>query len=240
MNALGSDVSYWNGPNQQYPRGVDWRIAHEQGSLVFGFARACAGRYYTDSTFAANWDGMKAAGVLRGAYLYFYAEQDAEAQAEKLFSLSKGEGELPDVIDVEEDRGLSPAQLRERVKRCLDRYEQLAGRKAIIYTRASFWNPAIGNAGWESNYPLWVAHYYATTPLLPQGWQGVGWKFWQDSPQENFPGFQDPTADRNYYNGTAAELRQWLGLEPPPPTLEQRVADLERRVAALEKIAHSH
>ena len=43
VNALGCDVSYWNGPNQQYPRGVDWKVAHDQGGLVFGFARACAG-----------------------------------------------------------------------------------------------------------------------------------------------------------------------------------------------------
>ena len=240
MNALGCDVSYWQGPNSQFPNGVDWKKAHDEGGIAFAFARACRGAYYTDPTFQIHWDGMKAAGVLRGAFCYFLPNRNPEAQAALLFSLTNGQGELPDVIDVETDQDMTRLQLRERVKRCLDEYETLSGRKPIIYTRASWWDYWIGEAGWEHQYPLWVAHYFANAPNVPTAWQSVGWKFWQDSDQETFPGFQDPTVDRDHYNGTEADLREWLGVQPAPPTLEERVSELEKRVSDLEAIAHTH
>jgi len=39
--------------------------------------------------------------------------------------------------------------------------------------------------------------------------------------------------DYDVVNGTKEELRQWLGISPAPPTLEERVAKLEAQ-------AHTH
>jgi len=58
-------------------------------------------------------------------------------------------------------------------------------------------------------YPLWIAHYGTTCPLIPDGWSK--WSFWQycDGNTQycaNGQGF-----DRNVYNGTVAELTDLAG-----------------------------
>jgi len=235
MRALGCDVSYWNGPNQQFPKGVDWKRARAEAGIVFAFARANHGERYTDPTFQQHWYAMLEAGVLRAAYCYFVPNQNPLEEAALLYRLTQGEGELPDVIDVETDGGLRRPRLRTAVKRCLDEYERLSGRKPMIYTRASWWDRFIGVAGWESDYLLWVAHYKAESPAVPKAWKDAGWRFWQDSDRQTFPGFQDPTVDRDFFNGTEAELLEWLGRGTVPVTLEVRINDLERSLADLQQ-----
>ncbi|MBL8491907.1 MAG: hypothetical protein JNM82_14090 [Rhodocyclaceae bacterium] len=69
----GVDVSVFSGP-------VD-RSAVAGAGYGFGIARATWGASLVDTRFAANWSGMRTAGLVRGAYAYFVPWQDPVAQA---------------------------------------------------------------------------------------------------------------------------------------------------------------
>jgi lysozyme len=62
-SVLGIDVSNHNPP-------VDWQ-AVKNANISFAFAKATEGATFKDITFARNWSGMKAAGIMRGAYHFF-------------------------------------------------------------------------------------------------------------------------------------------------------------------------
>ena len=69
----GIDVSH-------YQAVVDW-TAVAAGGERFAFAKASEGALVPDQYFLDNWRGMKAAGILRGAYHFFHPNADPQAQA---------------------------------------------------------------------------------------------------------------------------------------------------------------
>jgi lysozyme len=181
----------------------------------FAIARVSDGTTVIDPKFTANWQGMKAAGLVRGVYQFFRPNQDPVAQADILLNaLAKGGSEdtdLPAVLDVETAGGVSNAAVRAAMKTWLDRVEQKTGRKPIIYT-AAFMSSVIGT-GWTA-YPLWVANYETTCPTMPSDWSK--WKFWQYSSTVSVPGITG-NVDANHWNGTLQELIDWAKGPPPAP-----------------------
>jgi lysozyme len=193
----GIDVSHYQGH-------VNWGAVRGAG-CAFAFAKATEGAGDTDPFFATNWAGMKAAGLLRGAYHFFRSEQDAAQQAAHFLStVQLGTGDLPPVLDIEIADGVSGAALVGGVQTWLDAVEPAAGVTPIIYTDASFWNANL-NAQFGA-YPLWIAHYTAApapTPL-PRGWSD--WTLWQYSQSLHIEGVNG-AADHDYFNGTLDSLQ---------------------------------
>ncbi len=200
---LGIDVSKWQD-------NVDWNRARA-AEVKFAFMKAVDGTW-EDKGFKGHWAGSKAAGLLRGVYHYYRDDQDPKAQAKKLFDVltSTGDlGELPPALDIEEIN--NKTLTASKIKVCLEEIEKLFGRKPIIYTRATVWNPKIGKVTWAAQYPLWVAHYtvsgwtenhiqrtMATTPTLPSPWST--WAIWQISdkaPATDY-GVSGKTADLDF------------------------------------------
>jgi lysozyme len=60
---------------------VDWARVAAAG-VQFGYVKATEGEGLTDVRFRENFDGAKAAGLVRGAYRFFRPDKDAEAQVE--------------------------------------------------------------------------------------------------------------------------------------------------------------
>ena len=210
MNTLGLDCSFWQGPNVQYPA-IDWTTV-KAGGVMFAFMRACRWTY-VDPTFGYNWAESERAGVLRGAYCYFNPTVDPLAQAETLYDLTGGAGELPDVLDFESNpANYTQGTLRNRLDQCRDRYVQLSGRQPILYTNL-YWLSVLGDT---MGMDLWIARYN-TEPGIDD------WVFWQDSQTTSFPGIADPTVDRDWFNGTYEDLLVYCGLEPEEPTLTEKV-----------------
>src|SRR5256885_1336394 len=90
----GIDVSHYQGT-------IDWGKVKSAG-MAFAYTKATESTGSTDSQFAVNWPAMKAAGLLRGAYHFFHADQDATAQANHFLQVVDiGPGDLPAVIDIE-------------------------------------------------------------------------------------------------------------------------------------------
>jgi lysozyme len=163
------------------------------------------------------------AGLLRGAYHFFHADQDAAAQANHYLQVVKiGPGDLPPVIDIEVTSNASNAAIVSGVKTWLEIVQQGTGLTPMIYSVASFWNAHLNdNFG---NYPLWVAHYGVPSPKIPEGW--TNWNLWQYSQSGTVNGIVG-SVDMNYFNGTIDQLNQFAnsGQTPQPNSTDTGTSD---------------
>jgi GH25 family lysozyme M1 (1,4-beta-N-acetylmuramidase) len=160
-----------------------------QTGIQFAFAKASQGAdasksWYTDPTFARNWQGMKDAGVVRGAYHFIGLPLAATPKARWVEDLKRqidhfletvgplDPGDLPPTLDLED--GDSPQRWKQLVAsdrsgaigivRDLIQYatEQLNGTKPILYT-GSFWWSLLGDPSEGEmpfgDYRLWFSQY---------------------------------------------------------------------------------
>lgn len=214
----GTDVSRWQHPGDAP---IDW-AAVKAGGQSFAFVKATEGATYTNPYFAGDWAGTRAAGLYRGAYHYARPDAgvgDALAEARHFASVLgsiKSPGDLPPVLDIEDDGGLAPAALTAWTQTFLATLQAATGRTPIVYTYPSFWANRMGGSAAFTGYPLWIAHYDTLTPTIGP-WPR--WTFWQHNSTETVSGI--PTAggtDLNRFNGTAAALAR-LALVPAVATL---------------------
>jgi len=205
-NAIpGIDVSH-------YQAHVDWTTVAGSGEQ-FGFAKASEGVGVGDQYFLDNWSGMKAAGLLRGAYHFYHPNADPQAQAtnflRRLAAANGGSpllapGDLPVALDLEVTDGASAATLIAGATAWLTAVEAATGKRPLLYTYPSFWKSTLGNPQVLSDYPLWIAHLNVASPIIPGSWSK--WHFWQLDKQLK-PGVPVPATDVNAFNGTLADLQ---------------------------------
>lgn len=201
----GIDVSH-------YQAVVDWTAVAGDGGR-FGFAKATEGVLVADPYFMDHWTGMKAAGILRGAYHFYHPSGDPQAQAnnflKRLAAANGGSpllasGDLPAALDIEVTDGVTPAALLAGLSSWLTAVEAATGKRPILYTYVSFWKNTLGNPAVLSDYPLWIAHLNVDAPTVPGGWRN--WMFWQCDKQ-SVPGVPAPVTDLNAFNGPFDELQ---------------------------------
>lgn len=206
---FGIDVSRFQGD-------IDW--AKVAGADVkFAYIQISRSLTDLDAKFAFNWKRAKEVGILRGAYQRFQPGQDVIGQA-KLFMQKLGTpqpGDLPPLLDVEDANGLTGPQIAAAVKQWIDYVEPKVGVKPIIYTGYYFWRDSVGGADFAA-YPLWIANYGATCPLVPPTW--TRWAVHQYSSTVTLPGITANTVDVNKFNGTYADLQ---AMAIPEPACEQ-------------------
>lgn len=191
----GIDVSHFQGH-------IDWQAVKAAG-CDFAFAKATEGAGVTDPCFAANWAAMKAAGLPRGAYHFYRAQEPAVQQAAHFLSTVQfGPGDLPPVLDIEVSDGVTGQSLVGGVQTWLDAVEPAAGATPIIYTNTPFWDAHFDDQ--FGRYPLWIAHYGPAPSPLPRGW--ADWTLWQYSQSLHVGGVNGP-ADHDYFNGTPEALQ---------------------------------
>jgi lysozyme len=198
----GIDVSKWQG-------NVNWqrvRAADKQ----FVFARVSDGLHIVDPYFDSNWRQLGQLGVFRGAYQMFDASQDPRAQADLLVQMigQLEPEDLPPVLNLDLDLDLpggpSTDEVVANALTWLKAVEARLGHAPIVYTAHIFWKQ-LGNPEGFSDYPLWVADYEVSEPLLPAGWQS--WNFWQYSESGQVPGIEGAVSlDR--FNGTLEDLKK--------------------------------
>lgn len=222
MNKTGLDVSHWQ-------EVVNWQQAKTNGA-EYVFIKAS--EYYTQNVkFKHHWYHAGLVGLPRGAYHYYRDEANPKTQARKFydFVLETGHmGELPPVLDIEEIN--NPTLTPWKIRACLEEITILFQRVPLIYTRATVWDPAIGNVAWAQEHPLWVAHYpffgwfpnlilYVSKylkPKLPQPWTEYHvWQITDKSPGAPW-GVSSKTVDINL--SPEEKLAKLLngGTVPPP------------------------
>jgi lysozyme len=195
----GVDVSEFQGS-------IDWNAVHGSGR-GFAIARVSDGTGHSDPTFAANWSGIKAAGMVRGVYQFFRGSESGAAQADLLVSAigSLGAGDLPPVADVEVSDGVSGGTLVASLAAWVGEIKAKLGVTPMIYTAPGFWN-GLPSTGQFAGEVMWVANWQVSCPDVPSPW--TGWTFWQyDDGQTtaNCPGISG-AVDKDRFNGTLAQL----------------------------------
>lgn len=201
----GVDVSTYQGA-------VDWTKVKAAG-IDFAFARISDGTANPDDQFTANWQGMKAAGIVRGAYQYWEAGDDPAAQAALVASSLKTAGgleagDLPVVMDIETADGASAATIEANMKTWLAAVQTSTGLQPLIYTSEGTY-PITATT--YDTYPLWVANYVTSStacPVMPVGW--TKWVFWQNGDAGTVSGITGGV-DTDLYNGTLAQLMTFAG-----------------------------
>ncbi|MEL7065412.1 MAG: GH25 family lysozyme [Bacteroidota bacterium] len=163
----GIDVSHYQGS-------IDWEAVAASG-VKFAFVKATEGFTWRDARFRSNWQGAKQAGIAVGAY-HFFRTKDGTRQANnilrRLDEVGFEPGDLLPVIDVEtwDPAAGSQSTYISYIEDWLTRVEDKLGRKAIIYTFASFWR-RIGNPDQFSEYPIWAVDLSRpNNPRIPRGW----------------------------------------------------------------------
>lgn len=181
-------------------------------SIFFIICKATEGVSLTDEEFAANWQKLSKAGVLRGAYHFFISSDDPVQQAE-FFMQTIGnisEADIPLIIDVEAGSvkdSISADSLQNRLLACLNHLEKQSGRKPVIYTGLSFADTYLRNEVFAA-YPLWLAEYSGKpTPTLPLTWKKTGHTFWQKSASYMIG---TEKTDYDVFNGNGAQLAEFI------------------------------
>jgi GH25 family lysozyme M1 (1,4-beta-N-acetylmuramidase) len=207
--ASGIDVSNYAGE-------FDWS---SMSGLSFGICRAtqglgAAGTNSPDPYLGWNWPRIQTKGLARGAYHFLDPYLSGSQQAEYFVNTLSAQGLLTtDMLWLDnETAGASP----ESVAACAADFMSTLSSLRPHNPRGvySFWSfITSGNCAGLSDYPLWLAIYQSATPGAPAPWKS--WLIWQSGGTSNH--------DDDLYNGSAADLSQWIASyqsqsqSPPQP-----------------------
>jgi lysozyme len=196
VQVRGIDVSHYQGT-------VNWPQVAGAG-VAFAFVKATEGITTVDPMFNQNWSGVRAAGLLRGAYHFYEPGDDPVQQAEHFLTVvSLSQGDLPPVLDIETSGSSTPATIVQGIQTWLETVQQGTGRTPIVYTGNSFWK-TLGTSAFGA-YPLWIAEYGVQTPVLPSGWSR--WTFWQYSETGAIAGVSGQV-DLDFFQGSLQNLKK--------------------------------
>jgi lysozyme len=196
----GIDVSNYQGnPN--------WQQVAASG-CQFVITKATEGIGFTDPTFAANWPGIKAAGMVRGAY--HFARPDLgntpEAEASYFLEVIQAQGlQTGDFLAL--DLEVGNTNLVGWTLTWLEQVTTAVGFQPLFYASLSF----LSDYGFTNNpsmaqYGLWLADYTSAMPATPPTWPVIA--IWQYSNAGSIPGING-NCDQDVFNGTLDELKQY-------------------------------
>jgi lysozyme len=173
MAILGIDVSgSWQGQ-------PDWTRVAAAGTL-FAFAKATEGMTFTDGSFAYNWQGIKAAGLVRGAYhLARPSNNTAESEADHFLAQVNAAGGLQtgDLVALDVEDTNTTENLHDWTLAWLQRVEAQIGFKPLLYSGTWYMDPH-GLSGVDdlAAYPLWFSSYnnqFDNVPAAPPNWTQI-------------------------------------------------------------------
>lgn len=239
-NIVGPDVSFYQDSNAT-PQKIDFTKMKSSGA-EFVIIRA-GQNLWADPDFKDYWRESK--GILpRGSYFYYDNRIDPKKQAETYFGQFWTDfGELPMFCDFEDATNVGPYKGWKHWYTFIERLKVLVPNKEIgIYTAYYYWLENTSHVGISSasteyfkQFPLWVANYGVTSPLVPKPW--TDWTFWQytDKGDGTLYGVESKNIDMNYFNGDISKFNQRFGLSgnvpeptpiPIPPIGENKMYDV--------------
>ncbi|WP_083392932.1 GH25 family lysozyme [Curtobacterium sp. MMLR14_010] len=205
----GMDVSAWQ-PD------VDWRAAYRTGAR-FAYIKASEGVTYQSRTYVQQYEQSRAAGFIRGGYVYAQPAQASGRATADFFFKSMGQWNpdgwtLPPLLDIEYGSaaqgacyGLSWSRMRTWIRSFSDTVHQRTGRWPAIYTTTDWWQKCTNDSRAFSKNPLFVAMWpsrdFSSPGTLGRSWSQ--WRFWQWAAEGVFPGDQD------VYRSSMTNLRQF-------------------------------
>jgi GH25 family lysozyme M1 (1,4-beta-N-acetylmuramidase) len=241
MNAKGLDLSRYNG------RG-DWQAVKAAGiSYVIikaGGAYSSSGVCYTDELLADHVAGAQSVNIPFGLYWFFLPFSTVQTQVDTFLGLvEQYKPQISMSVDVESNNGVTASTTTKHLKTMVSQLKA-TGKPVFIYTRQSHFDTNIVTDPLWKSCELWASRWRSglTSPWSDGSYKFRDWntwRIWQYSGDNNalaksygFPGppYGDPDIDLDWYNGTEADLYNWIGAAQPVLTLEERVARLEAAV----------
>lgn len=197
----GIDVS-------RYQDAVNWKEVKSMEvkgvKIGFAFIKATEGTNKVDEQFRRNWVHAQEQNIPKGAYHFFIPSRNVKRQADNFMGIVNLQpGDMPPVLDVEKDRGVTVAEMQTAVRTWLDIIEEHYGVKPVIYTNVDFYQRYF-QTGFEE-YPLWIAHYLQ--PDKPR--IESKWAFWQHSESGRVDGIRAPV-DFNVFYGDSTDFEDFL------------------------------
>ncbi|KAF9536459.1 hypothetical protein EC957_010883, partial [Mortierella hygrophila] len=161
---------------------INWRSVKSNG-VDFVYIKATEGTTFTSPTFNSQYTGAINSGLFRGAYHFAHPDVSSGATQANFF-LANGGGwaadgrTLPGALDIEYNPnstgqrcyGLSAPAMITWIRDFSNTYHARTARYPVIYTTTDWWKTCTNNAsGFQSNNPLWIAHWGSSIGELPEG-----------------------------------------------------------------------
>lgn len=159
----GVDTSHHN---HSGGKPIDWNQVRSSGQ-DFAFVKATEGADWQDPWFTRDLRGVRQAGLPHGPY-HFYGRTPGADQARNFVSTvkaagytGKAAGELPPVLDLEQQQGRCPANFGTAdVRAFLTTVTSQLGVKPIVYTTKSFVDACMGGDGSVlAGHVMWQPRY---------------------------------------------------------------------------------
>jgi len=215
------DISYW-----QSPESIDYLALSKQ---VDGVILRAAYGTWQDKVFLTHYDRLVKLGIPLGAYHFIVEYKTAQEQANLFWNAVNGKDlKLGYWCDVELENGATPLT-RKTVDTYINSLEGRGMSNIGFYSSRYYWDSIMRTDPYK-NYKLWVAHYGATSPLLPAtgGWKSY-W-LWQYTSQGRLAGYNG-NLDMNYFWGGANEYNAWVGEPVVIPPVENEILYVAECVA---------
>jgi len=163
-HARGIDVSRYDGT-------IDWGQVAASG-VSFGFTESSHGLAIIDTSFAPNWEGMKAHGIIRGVYEYLAPSQDPVKQADLMLDQVKAAGgfqpgDLPPVLDIETRDPVPTAHVVSELQAWMDELGKKAGIAPPVLDAKAL--DGVPDSKIIDQAQAWAASVEATTGIKPGG-----------------------------------------------------------------------
>ena len=209
VSAQGIDVSGFQPP----------LTSQTLSGLSFAFCKASEGLSIIDPCLSWNWQAIKSAGKVRGAYHELAPVGSAVEQASFFVNTVRPHGVQPgDMFAIA--AGDRPGITSALIQACCELVRELVGPQCPVLVHAdSFMARSLTTC---TGFPLWIA-CEGTPPADVRPWDA--WRFWQCSARP---------AGRQAYNGTAEDLDTWIrgytSGAPSPPIASQPPASWQEQM----------
>lgn len=210
MNTLLYDMS-------QYNEIADWKtVANQTNALLLKSSQ----NSWKDPTFDNKVLNCRKYNIPFGLWHFYQPDVAPKSQVNKFLEIYNSLGDKhPVFLDCEDIAYLgsdgkavivrpnSAIQYTEWIGEWLDLVEKSTGQIPGIYTRESYWKSWIIQSRDWSRYPLWVANYQVSSPVLPPGWKE--WVIWQYGSQK-LDGVSSGAVDADVFNGSREDLLKFF------------------------------
>jgi lysozyme len=198
-NIHGIDVCH-------YQRKINWEeVAKERQDnlkIYFAFIKATEGKTHVDRYFDYNLSEARKNNIPCGVYHYYKPHVNSAEQAQNFINTVKLKpGDLPPVLDIEEESLLGNENMIKGIKNWLEIIENHYDMTPIIYTGNDFHRRFLKGKKFEK-YPFWIAHYYKRKIRTSSKWI-----FWQHNDKARVNGIEG-YVDMNVFNGNIDELKK--------------------------------
>ena len=208
MNIKVIDLSWY-----EAPKDIDYLKLSTQ---VDGVILRAAYSTRKDVYFEEHYKRFSDLGMPLGVFHFITDYHSAEQQANIMFEAVQGKNfQLDYWCDVELEKNARPL-----TRATVERYMQLVDKEIAefdIYSSRYYWDSIMGCSIYKDR-KLWIAHYGATSPLMPVTGGWVKWWLWQHTDRAVYEGYPGGI-DSSLFCGTKQNYEDWTGstLPPNPP-----------------------